>query len=92
MQVPLGLIFCFLFCFASIMPNAMGLALQRFSRNAGSASALIGAMQMVVGAVASALVSSFTRWNSLSDGLDDVRLRKYCTYTARQCDSFLHTF
>jgi DHA1 family bicyclomycin/chloramphenicol resistance-like MFS transporter len=53
----LGLIFCFLFCFASIMPNAMGLALQRFSRNAGSASALIGAMQMIVGALASALVS-----------------------------------
>ena len=53
----LGLIFCFLFCFASIMPNAMGLALQRFSRNAGSASALIGGMQMIVGALASALVS-----------------------------------
>jgi DHA1 family bicyclomycin/chloramphenicol resistance-like MFS transporter len=39
------------------MPNAMGLALQRFSRNAGSASALIGGMQMIVGALASALVS-----------------------------------
>ena len=45
----LGLIFCFLFCFASIMPNATGLALQRFSRNAGSASALVGGMQMIVG-------------------------------------------
>ncbi len=53
----LGLIFCFLFCFASIMPNAMGLALQPFSRNAGSASALVGGMQMIVGALASALVS-----------------------------------
>jgi len=53
----LGLIFCFLFCFASIMPNATGLSLQRFSRNAGSASALVGGMQMIVGALASASVS-----------------------------------
>ncbi len=53
----LGLIFCFLFCFGFMLPNAAGLALQPFSRNAGSASALIGSMQMVVGALASALVS-----------------------------------
>jgi DHA1 family bicyclomycin/chloramphenicol resistance-like MFS transporter len=53
----LGLIVCFLFCFGFMLPNAAGLALQPFSRNAGSASALIGSMQMVVGALASALVS-----------------------------------
>lgn len=53
----LGLIFCFLLCFGLILPNATGLALEPFSRNAGSASALIGALQMVVGALASASVS-----------------------------------
>jgi DHA1 family bicyclomycin/chloramphenicol resistance-like MFS transporter len=52
----LGLICGCLFCFAPIVPNATGLALQRFSHNAGSASALIGAMQMIAGALASALV------------------------------------
>ena len=53
----LGLIFCYLFCFGFVMPNAMALALQPFTRNAGSASALIGSLQMVAGASASGLVS-----------------------------------
>ena len=35
----------------------MALALQPFTRNVGSASALIGSLQMIVGALASALVS-----------------------------------
>jgi len=52
-----GLIFCFLFCFGFVNPNAMALALQPFTRNAGSASALIGCLQMVAGASASGLVS-----------------------------------
>jgi DHA1 family bicyclomycin/chloramphenicol resistance-like MFS transporter len=52
-----GLIFCFLFCFGFVNPNAMALALQPFTRNAGSASALIGSLQMVAGASASGLVS-----------------------------------
>ena len=57
MPAMLGLVFCFLFCFGFIMPNATGVALLPFSRNAGSASALIGSMQMIFGALASALVS-----------------------------------
>jgi MFS transporter, DHA1 family, multidrug resistance protein len=51
------LIVCYLFCFGIITANATGLALQPFSRSAGSASALIGSIQMATAALASALVS-----------------------------------
>jgi len=53
----ISLIFCYLFCFGFVSPNAMALALQPFTRNAGSASALMGSLQMVVGAMASGAVS-----------------------------------
>lgn len=55
----LGLLLSYLFCFGLVLPNAMGLALEPFSRNAGSASALIGSLQMAAGAITSALVSAF---------------------------------
>ena len=51
------LIFGYLFCFGFVMANAVALALEPFTRNAGSASALIGSLQMVAGALASGLVS-----------------------------------
>lgn len=51
------LIFCYVFCFGFVNPNAMALALQPFTRTAGSASAMMGSLQMVVGALASGLVS-----------------------------------
>ena len=51
------LVFCYLFLFGFINPNAMALALQPFTRNAGSASAMIGSIQMIAGASASGLVS-----------------------------------
>ena len=54
----LGLIFSYAFCFGLVLPNAMGLAMEHFSKNAGSASALIGSLQMAAGAVTSALVST----------------------------------
>ena len=53
----LVLIFGYLFCFGFIMANAVALALEPFSRNAGSASALIGSLQMLAGALASGVVS-----------------------------------
>lgn len=53
----IGLIFCYLFLFGFVNPNTMALALHPFTRNAGSASALIGCIQMVGGASASGLVS-----------------------------------
>jgi DHA1 family bicyclomycin/chloramphenicol resistance-like MFS transporter len=51
------LIFLFLGCQGFIFPNASALSLAAFAHNAGSASALMGAIQMSVGAGASALVS-----------------------------------
>ncbi|MDN3706462.1 multidrug effflux MFS transporter [Myroides ceti] len=48
---------CFLFCLGHLVPNATALALTPFTKNAGSASALIGFIQMVFGASMSSLVS-----------------------------------
>lgn len=53
----LGLVFCYLFGFGCITSNAIALAMEPFSRNAGTASALIGSLQMVAGALSSGLVS-----------------------------------
>ena len=52
----LGFLFVFLSCLGLASPNATALALAPFSRNAGSAAALLGCMQMGIGALASALV------------------------------------
>lgn len=53
------LIFCYLFCLGILTPNASALALAPFARNAGSASALMGSAQMAIGAIASAIISTF---------------------------------
>jgi len=51
------LIFIFLCCQGFTFPNASALSLASFGHNAGSASALLGAIQMSIGACTSALVS-----------------------------------
>ena len=51
------LIFAFLCCQGFIAPNASALSLAPFAKQAGSASALMGTLQMGFGAVASAMVS-----------------------------------
>lgn len=51
------LIFCFLACQGFVFPNTSALALNPFSKSAGSASALLGTIQLSIGAVASVLVS-----------------------------------
>ena len=50
----------FLSCLGFINPNAAALSLAPFTKNAGSASALMGALQMGLGALASVLVSLFS--------------------------------
>jgi DHA1 family bicyclomycin/chloramphenicol resistance-like MFS transporter len=55
----IALIFLFLGCQGFIFPNASALSLAAFGHNAGSASALLGALQMGIGAGASAMVSLF---------------------------------
>jgi DHA1 family bicyclomycin/chloramphenicol resistance-like MFS transporter len=49
----------FLFCFGFINPNSAAMALQPFSKNVGSASAIMGSTVMISGALASGLVSYF---------------------------------
>jgi DHA1 family bicyclomycin/chloramphenicol resistance-like MFS transporter len=51
------LAFLFLACQGFIFPNATALALAPLGNNAGNASALIGAIQMTIGASASAIIS-----------------------------------
>jgi DHA1 family bicyclomycin/chloramphenicol resistance-like MFS transporter len=54
-----ALLFLFLCCLGFTSPNTSALSLAPFTRNAGSASALMGAIQMGVGALASVGVSLF---------------------------------
>lgn len=55
----LALFFVFLSCTGLIYPNAAALALRPFSRNVGSASALLGFIQMGVGALISTGIGFF---------------------------------
>jgi len=51
------LIFCILACQGFVFPNTSALALNPFTKSAGSASALLGSIQLSIGAIASILVS-----------------------------------
>jgi DHA1 family bicyclomycin/chloramphenicol resistance-like MFS transporter len=53
-------IFLFLGCLGFTNPNAAALSLAPFSRNAGTASALLGALQMGIGALASMGIGAFS--------------------------------
>lgn len=53
------LIFLYMCCLGFIFPNASALSLVRLGHTAGNASAMLGAIQMVMGAIGSALVSYF---------------------------------
>ena len=55
--ITIFLLFIFLCCQGFVFPNSSALSLASFGHNAGSASALMGAIQMSIGAGTSALVS-----------------------------------
>ncbi|MFV8354345.1 multidrug effflux MFS transporter [Flavobacterium sp. XS2P14] len=55
------LLFLFLVCLGISNPNTAGLTLAPFSKNAGSASALMGAIQLGLGALASFAVGVFVK-------------------------------
>ncbi len=55
----IALLFLYLCCLGLVNPNAAALSLAPFERNAGSASALMGALQLGLGALTSAFVSYF---------------------------------
>ncbi|MDQ4142052.1 MAG: multidrug effflux MFS transporter [Bacteroidota bacterium] len=55
----IAFIFVYLCCLGFTFPNASALSMRPFSKNAGSASALMGAAQMGFGAMATVLLSLF---------------------------------
>jgi DHA1 family bicyclomycin/chloramphenicol resistance-like MFS transporter len=57
-------IFLFLACLGFTNPNAAALSLAPFTKNVGSASALLGALQMGIGALASIGISAFSNGTS----------------------------
>ncbi|OYX85040.1 MAG: Bcr/CflA family drug resistance efflux transporter [Flavobacteriales bacterium 32-34-25] len=57
----IGMLFLFLACLGISNPNTAGLSLAPFSKNTGSASALMGATQLGIGALASFGVSLFVK-------------------------------
>lgn len=61
----IGLLFIFLSCLGFASPNTSALSLAPFTKNAGSASALMGAIQMGLGTLASIAVSMFDTRSSL---------------------------
>ncbi len=67
--VTIFLIFIFLGCQGFIFPNSSALSLAPFGQNAGSASALLGAVQMFIGAGVSALVSFLQNYFSPMTGV-----------------------
>jgi DHA1 family bicyclomycin/chloramphenicol resistance-like MFS transporter len=67
--VTIFLIFVFLSCQGFVFPNSSALSLAPFGHNAGSASALLGAIQMFIGAGVSALVSFLQNYLSPMTGV-----------------------
>jgi len=59
------LILLFLSCQGFVFPNSSALSMAPFSRNAGTASALMGAIQLAVGALTSGIVSVLTNGTAL---------------------------
>jgi DHA1 family bicyclomycin/chloramphenicol resistance-like MFS transporter len=55
------MLFLFLACLGISNPNTAGLTLAPFAKNAGSASALMGAIQLGIGALASFTVGFFVQ-------------------------------
>ncbi len=61
----IAMLFSFLVCLGFLSPNTTALAIEPFAKNAGTASALMGSMQMAAGALGSALVSYFHNGTAL---------------------------
>ncbi|WP_026704983.1 multidrug effflux MFS transporter [Flavobacterium soli] len=57
----IAMFFLYLSCLGLASPNTAGLSLAPFAKNAGSASALMGAVQMILGSIASIAVGIFVK-------------------------------
>lgn len=69
MWIYAALIFLFMSCLGPLIPNTTALALKPFSKFAGSASALIGSLQMLFAALASGAVSATANGTAVPMGL-----------------------
>jgi MFS transporter, DHA1 family, multidrug resistance protein len=65
LPIAIGLIFLFLCCQGFSFPNASALSMAPFKKEAGTASALMGAFQMGFGSLAAALVGILSNGTSL---------------------------
>ena len=65
LEATIAMFFAWLSCLGLIYPNAAVLALAPFSKNAGSASALLGFLQIGVGALSSSTVGLFDAQTAL---------------------------
>jgi DHA1 family bicyclomycin/chloramphenicol resistance-like MFS transporter len=63
--VAIGIIFLYLLSLGFISPNTAAISLQPFTRSAGSASAMLGFIQMLMGALASGIVSYLTNSSAI---------------------------
>jgi MFS transporter, DHA1 family, multidrug resistance protein len=52
-------LFCYIACHGFVLPNTTALAMAPYGKAAGSASALLGTLQFVLGAVAGSLIGAF---------------------------------
>ena len=52
-------LFCYIACHGFVLPNTTALAMAPHGRVAGSASALLGHLQFVLGAIAGSLIGAF---------------------------------
>jgi DHA1 family bicyclomycin/chloramphenicol resistance-like MFS transporter len=58
-------LFCFIFCHGFVLPNTTALAMAPHGQVAGSASALLGTLQFVMGAISGALVGILANGTAL---------------------------
>jgi DHA1 family bicyclomycin/chloramphenicol resistance-like MFS transporter len=65
MELTIGFLFLFLAACGLVMPNATALAMKPFEENAGSASALLGFIQMSLGSVATVVIGILSIQSSL---------------------------
>lgn len=66
LPVLMACLFCFLGCQGIVFPNMSTVALKPIAKGAGTASALMGSMQMATGALSSSLVGFFYEGSALA--------------------------
>ena len=77
------LLFCFIACHGFVLPNTTALTMAPHGDVAGSASAMLGTIQFVLGSMAAALVSVLA--NGTAVPLGDRRVRRSGVHNPPRC-------